>query len=74
MDATEGPGAGSARPGAAGGFKTFRCGDVVPGCEQQFRGTEAEVLDAAAAHGARDHGIEMTAELVDAVRGALRPG
>jgi len=55
-------------------MKTFRCGDVVPGCGATFRGTEDDILGQVAAHAAADHGITtITPELVGAVRGAMRP-
>lgn len=59
---------------ARGGLKTFRCGDVVPGCGEVFRGTSAEIITLAKAHGARDHGVDPTdPALLAAVRGAMRP-
>ena len=62
-----------ARAGARGGLKTFRCGDVVPGCDEVFRGTEAQILALAGAHAARDHGVDPTdPALLAAVRGKMR--
>lgn len=57
----------------SGGLKTFRCGDVVPGCGQAFEGSEARVVDLACAHGEREHALRRTPELVEAVRRAMRP-
>lgn len=55
-------------------MKQFRCGDVVPGCTSAFVGTDDEILGQVAAHARADHGLtEVPAELVDAVRGAIRP-
>lgn len=71
-------GEGGSSPGARAssrrGLKTFRCGDVVPGCDEEFRGTEAEIIALAGAHAVRDHGVDATdPALLDAVRGAMRP-
>ncbi len=66
----QGPGEGGPR----GGLKTFRCGDVVPGCDEVFRGTAAAIIALAGVHAARDHGVDPTdPALLDAVRGAMRP-
>jgi predicted small metal-binding protein len=55
-------------------MKTFRCGDLIPGCAVTFTGTEQEILAGVGTHAHRDHGLsEVTPELVDAVRGALVP-
>jgi predicted small metal-binding protein len=55
-------------------MKEFSCGDVIPGCDAQFRfPTEAEVLSAVAAHARRDHGFtEVTDAMVGQVRAAIR--
>lgn len=61
-------------PGPTGGLKTFRCGDVVPGCGEVFRGTEKQVLRDAGAHAERDHGVDATdPSLVALVLAAMRP-
>lgn len=55
-------------------MKQFRCGDVVPGCTSSFVGSDDEILRLVAAHARDDHGLaEVPAELVAAVRGAIRP-
>ncbi|MGA9747138.1 MAG: DUF1059 domain-containing protein [Nocardioides sp.] len=52
--------------------KRFRCGDVVPGCERRFTGTEDEILRLVAAHARDDHGLTVVGpELVSAVRAHL---
>jgi predicted small metal-binding protein len=52
--------------------KSFRCGDVVPGCSRSFTGSQDEVLLAVRAHARADHGLdEVPASVLDAVRGAL---
>jgi predicted small metal-binding protein len=39
-------------------MKEFSCGDVVPGCTMSFRAaSEAELLEAVAAHAQADHGL-----------------
>ena len=52
--------------------KLLRCDSLVPGCEYEARGTEEEILAAAAKHAVEDHGIEITPELVEKVKGAIR--
>lgn len=54
-------------------MKQFRCGDVVPGCSEEFTGaTEGDILDAVAVHAREDHGIvEMPPDLSRAVRSAI---
>ncbi|MFY0408945.1 DUF1059 domain-containing protein [Solicola sp. PLA-1-18] len=37
-------------------MKKFRCGDVVPGCAAEFRGTREQIFDQAAMHAAAHHG------------------
>ncbi|WP_127782686.1 DUF1059 domain-containing protein [Rhodococcus sp. X156] len=55
-------------------MKSFRCGDVVPGCTAAFTGTEDEILAQAARHAARDHGMtSVSPEMVLQVRGAMTP-
>lgn len=62
------------RHGGPGGLKTFRCGDVVPGCGEVFTGTEGQILQDAGAHAVRDHGVDATDEsLLALVRAAMRP-
>lgn len=54
-------------------MKSFRCGDVVPGCTARFTGTEETILADVGSHAVRDHGLtEVSDELVAAVRGAIR--
>lgn len=54
--------------------KTLKCRDVGMDCDFQTRAeTEEELLQHAAAHVQRDHGIkDVTPELVDRVRAAIR--
>jgi predicted small metal-binding protein len=54
--------------------KQFACGDVVPGCDATFVGADdAAILSQVAHHASADHGLlEVPAELVGAVRGAIR--
>ena len=58
--------------GRRSGPKTFRCGDVVPGCVAEFDGTENQILGLAAVHSVRGHGAQPDEELVQAVRRAIR--
>lgn len=53
--------------------KILKCGDLMPGCTFQAKAeTEAEVLQAAAAHAKQAHGLEATPELVEKVKAAIR--
>jgi len=52
--------------------KVLRCGDLVKGCSFEARGTEEEILQKAGPHAKEVHGMEVTPELVAAVRGAIR--
>lgn len=55
-------------------MKTFRCGDVVPGCTRAFTGTDEDILRQVAKHAADDHGLtEVPAELVAQVQAAMVP-
>ena len=73
---------GSGRPAAATrrgatmrGFpmKTLACGELMPGCDRTFRAeTEDELLAQAGLHAAKDHGLDVTPDLVDQVRAHIR--
>ena len=54
-------------------MKEFSCGDVVPGCTMSFRaGSEAELLEAVAAHARADHGLATIPDsLVTQVRAKI---
>jgi predicted small metal-binding protein len=52
--------------------KVLRCGDLVKGCAFEARGTEEEILRKAAPHAVEAHGMEVTPDLVAAVKGAMR--
>jgi predicted small metal-binding protein len=53
--------------------KVLKCGDLMPGCGFEARGTtEQDVLKAAAVHAKEAHGLEATPELVEKVRGAIK--
>ena len=54
-------------------MKTLVCGEIMPGCEATYSGeTEDEVLAQAGRHVAEDHGLAVTPELVETVRGHIR--
>ena len=54
-------------------MKTLACGEIMPGCEARFQGeTDDEVLAEAGRHVAEDHGLDVTPELVETVRGHIR--
>lgn len=56
-------------------MKSFRCGDVVAGCTAQWdAASDEEILGVVATHAREDHGlVEIPAELVEAVKAAIRP-
>ena len=52
--------------------KSLACGDIMEGCDATFTGeTEDEVLASAGAHAVDVHGLEVTPELVEVVRGHI---
>jgi predicted small metal-binding protein len=55
---------------------TLACGDVMPGCDAKFSAdSEEELLAQAAPHAAEVHGItELSPEVLEAVKGAIRQG
>ena len=53
-------------------MKRFRCGDVVPGCDAEFTGSEHEILAAVGTHARDAHDIhEVSPELVQQVRSRI---
>ena len=53
-------------------MKTIACGEVVPGCQHTFEAeTEDELLGQVGKHAVEDHGLEVTPELVDAVKAKI---
>ena len=53
--------------------KTLACGEIMDGCPATFSAeTEDEVLAQAGQHAADVHGLEVTPELVEVVRGHIR--
>ena len=53
-------------------MKAFRCGDVVPGCLQEFVGADREaVLHQVTEHARRDHGIPVDDAVREALAGAV---
>ena len=51
----------------------LRWGDDGPDCDADMRGdTEGEILEQAGAHAQADHGLEVTPELVEVVRSAIK--
>ena len=55
--------------------KVLRCGELFPGCSVEARGeNEEEVLEQAAVHAKRDHGVnEIDAATLAKVKAAIRP-
>ena len=52
--------------------KVLRCEALMPGCEFEARGSMEEILAAAAKHATENHGLEITDELVEKVKGAIQ--
>jgi len=54
--------------------KVLRCGELFPGCAVEAKGeTEAEILQQAAAHAKRDHGVaEIDPGTLAKVKAAIR--
>jgi predicted small metal-binding protein len=53
--------------------KTLACGEIMEGCAASFSAeTEDELLQNAAQHAVEIHGLEITPELVEVVRGYIR--
>jgi len=52
--------------------KVLRCGDLVKGCSFEARGTEEEILQKAGPHAKEAHGMEVTPDVVAAVRAAMK--
>lgn len=55
-------------------MKRFACGDVIPGCDAEFHGSQDDILGEVAVHARDDHGLtEVTPELVHTVVVAMHP-
>lgn len=53
--------------------KTMKCGDLMPGCGFEATGeTVEDVLQQAAAHAKEAHGLDVTTELAEKVKAAIR--
>ncbi len=53
--------------------KVMKCGDLMPGCDFEARAdSEEKLLEAAAAHAKEAHGVEVTPELAEQVKAAIR--
>lgn len=53
-------------------MKQFACGAVVPGCDALWVcSTEEQILTLVATHLRDDHGLEVTAELMERVAAAI---
>ena len=55
--------------------KVLKCGELFPGCSVEARGeTEDEILEQAAEHARRDHGVtEIDAATLAKVKAAIKP-
>ncbi len=55
--------------------KVLQCGELFPGCSVEARGeTEEDVLQQAAAHARRDHGVDqIDSATLAKVKAAIRP-
>jgi len=55
-------------------MKSFRCGDLVPGCTASFAGTADEILVGVAEHARQAHHLEsLPPEMITQVRAAMQP-
>ena len=53
--------------------KVLKCGDLMPGCDFEARGeSEEDILQAAATHAKEVHGLDVTPELAEQVKAAIR--
>ena len=53
--------------------KQLRCGDLMPGCNRVIEGKDdKEVMAKATEHARKDHNQNMTPDLEQKVRGAIR--
>lgn len=52
--------------------KVLKCDSLMPGCDFEAKGTTDEILAAAGKHAAEDHGLEVTDDLVEKVKGAIK--
>jgi predicted small metal-binding protein len=51
--------------------KVLKCGELVPGCAFEARGSEKEILEKAGRHASEAHGMQVDDALVDAVKAHL---
>ena len=53
--------------------KVLKCGDLMPGCDFEAKGDSVdEILKAAATHAKEAHGVEVTPELAEKVKSAIK--
>lgn len=53
--------------------RVLKCGDLMPGCDFEARAeTDEEILKLAADHAKEAHGVEVTPELAEQVKAAIR--
>jgi predicted small metal-binding protein len=53
-------------------MKSFRCGDVIPGCTRHFSGTAEDILAQVARHAYADHGgVELSPAVQAQVESAM---
>ena len=52
--------------------QVLKCDSLVPGCDFEAKGTTEEILAAAGKHAAEAHGLEVTDELGEKVKGAIQ--
>jgi len=48
--------------------KVLKCGELVPGCEFEARGSEQEILEKAGRHASEAHGMQVDDKLVEVVK------
>jgi predicted small metal-binding protein len=54
-------------------MREFRCGEIVPGCDESFQGeTDDEILERVAVHAREDHGMDrVPPEVADTIRASI---
>ncbi len=54
-------------------MRQYCCGDLVPGCERTFRGTDADIIRALQVHARGGHGLDgVPPETVARVRARMQ--
>jgi predicted small metal-binding protein len=54
-------------------MREFRCGEIVPGCDEAFQGeTDDEILERVEVHAREEHGMDrVPPEVADTIRASI---